>query len=148
MDSLIAKHKNLIQALKTLQEAIENCSNIKIHQSESLTFMDNTKLYIALRDSSIQRFEFCVDLFWKYLKKYLEDKGTSSLEVNSPKTTIKTACKAGLLEEDDAELALKMIEGRNLTSHIYKDEFAEKISSSIASYYILMQKYAEKIVPY
>ena len=147
MNNMVLRNQRLTELLNTLEEALVYFDTIQIYQHISLSFMSNVQLKAALRDSLRYRFGLCTDLFLNYLKKYLEEEGMLKIEINFPKVVIKTACKAGLLEEDDAELAIKMIGGRNLTSHIYKDEFAEKLSFSIESYYKLMQKYAEKILP-
>ncbi len=75
-----------------------------------------------IRDSAIQRFEFTFELAWKLLKRYLSLQG---LEARSPRESIRGAFEVGLLPEDEGWLA--MIELRNLTSHTYDEEVAERI---------------------
>jgi len=147
MDELKIKHKNLENALKTLSEALEDLEQLELQKDTPNLFSGYNKLYKSLRDSLIQRFEYSVDLFWKYLKKHQENMGVPILEINSPKSALRTACRNSLLTEDDTELTLKMIDSRNLTSHVYKEEFAEILLQQIPRYYQVMKKYLDKIYP-
>ena len=83
------------------------------------------------KDGVIQRFEFTFELLWKTLKIILEYKG---IEVRSPRSAIKEAFKAGLIEDD--EIFLDMLEDRNLTSHIYDEETSEEIFERIKKVYV------------
>lgn len=75
-----------------------------------------------VRDSSIQRFEFTFELFWKGLKAYAEESG---LEAYSPRDSLRTAFQLGLIEEHSDWF--QMLEDRNLTSHTYNEVTAERI---------------------
>lgn len=79
-----------------------------------------------VRDSAIQRFEFCFELAWKVLQSYLEVQG---LEARSPRAAIRGAFQVGLLPEDSKWL--EMLELRNLTSHSYDEALAEKIYATL-----------------
>lgn len=79
-----------------------------------------------VRDSAIQRFEFCFELAWKVLQPYLEREG---LEARSPRSAIRAAFQVGLLP-DDAQW-LEMLELRNLKSHAYDEALAEKIYAAL-----------------
>ena len=83
------------------------------------------------KDGVIQRFEFTFELLWKTLRIILEYKG---IEVRSPRSAIKEAFKAGLIEDD--EILLDMLEDRNLSSHIYSEEIAEQIFKRIEKAYV------------
>lgn len=76
-----------------------------------------------IRDSAIQRFEFTFDLAWKSLKDYIRE--VHGLECASPKSCIRLAFSLGLIEHD--EYWLKICDFRNLTSHTYNEDLAEKI---------------------
>lgn len=78
------------------------------------------------RDASIQRFEFCVELAWKTAKKRM---GTSS---TAPKVVIREMAQAGLI--DSPETWFKYLEGRNLSSHTYREALAEEIYSLAVSF--------------
>ncbi len=92
-----------------------------------------------VRDSAIQRFEFTFELMWKTLKAHLEGQGVI---VYSPRESIKGAYQIGLIEEDATWL--QMIELRNLTTHTYNEEIADRIYEALpgilASYRSLLIK--------
>jgi nucleotidyltransferase substrate binding protein (TIGR01987 family) len=72
-----------------------------------------------IRDSVIQRFEFCVELAWKTTKKMM---GTAT---PAPKDVIREMGQAGYI--DNVELWLRAIDMRNLSSHTYKEDLAEQV---------------------
>ncbi len=84
-------------------------------------------------DACIQRFEFSVELFWKFLRRVLEGKG---LVVLYPKEVIREAYAGGLI--DNEALWLGMLQDRNLTSHSYNEELADEIFEHIPAYYHAM----------
>jgi nucleotidyltransferase substrate binding protein (TIGR01987 family) len=131
MGKLKLKSDQLFDALARLEESVANLKNFKKHPS-SIAFME---------------FEFCVDLFWKYVKRYLLEETKQTVEINAPKPVIRAACKAKLISEQDAEKILEMIDDRNKSSHIYKEEIADQISVNTSQYYALMKQYAEKLSP-
>ena len=81
--------------------------------------------YYFFRDSTIQRFEFTVECFWKTLKNFLLKK--EGIACNSPKSCIKYFFKTDYISEELAKELMKMIDDRNLTSHTYHEEIAEII---------------------
>lgn len=81
-------------------------------------------------DATIQRFEFCVELTWKVLKKLLQAEGE---EAKTPKQALRKAYAVGWIDEEDVWPA--MIKDRNLTSHTYQEELARKIYTHIHTYY-------------
>ena len=101
MLSMAATQQEYIKALNALQYAL------------SLPRDDIT------RDASIQRFEFCVELAWKSARKLM---GTAS---TTPKQVVREMARAGLI--DDVELWLEAIDHRNLTSHTYNEELADRV---------------------
>jgi len=111
----------------------------------ALTIMDNDELEKSLRDSLIQRFEFCAELFWKTLRRYEEEKLGLLVEANAPRPVIMAACKARVISEDDTERFLELIKSRNFTSHIYKEEVADRMSVLIPGFYLVMKKYADTL---
>lgn len=79
------------------------------------------------RDSAIQRFEFTLDLSWKALKTFLEEK--YGVVCASPKGCFREAFKQELIDYN--EIWLKMVDWRNETVHTYREEFAEKLYNSL-----------------
>ncbi|MDY3905206.1 MAG: nucleotidyltransferase substrate binding protein [Lawsonibacter sp.] len=82
------------------------------------------------RDGLIQRFEFTVELAWKSLKEYLEDQGMV-LSIASPRGILKEAFAAGVIS--DAKQWNDILTARNLTSHVYDEETAERIAKQICA---------------
>lgn len=76
-----------------------------------------------VRDSAIQRFEFTLDLSWKTVKAFLEEK--KGIVCASPKECFREAYRQGIIgyEED----WLKLVDMRNETVHTYNEEIAERI---------------------
>lgn len=79
-----------------------------------------------IRDSVIQRFEFCWELAWKTLRLKLEAEGVL---VSTPRETWQQALQAGLIEGGNAwsEAQRK----RNLTSHTYDEKLADEVYSYV-----------------
>ncbi len=73
------------------------------------------------RDAAIQRFEFCVELAWKYAKKLM---GTPT---TAPKQIVREMAQNHFIQ--DAKLWLEAIEKRNLSSHTYNEDLAEEVYS-------------------
>jgi len=139
-------NNQFLLALASLKEAVDNFGKVD-EIAQQVDVIQPESLYRTLRDSMIQRFEFTTDLFWKYLKRYLEDAMKIDLEFNAPKPVAREACRAKVVSESDTQKILQMITDRNMSSHIYKEEIADIISSRIPEYYGLMFQYAQKLVP-
>jgi nucleotidyltransferase substrate binding protein (TIGR01987 family) len=82
------------------------------------------------RAGVIQAFEFTFEATWKLLR-YVADR--EGLGAESPRRAVVAAYKLGIIE--DETLWLDMMSDRNLTSHIYHPEVAERIFVAIATRY-------------
>jgi nucleotidyltransferase substrate binding protein (TIGR01987 family) len=142
MGKIDLKTTQLLDALDRLEESVVDFEKIKEKTEKNSN--EDERLYRTYRDSMIQRFKLCADLFWKYLKRYLVEELQQKIDINAPKPVIRTACKAKLLSEEDAESAIKMIKYRNMSSHIYKEEMADRIASKISGYLSLMNRSARR----
>lgn len=107
MSKIKIKLSNFKKALQRLKEAAE----------EFQKDVSND----VIRDGVIQRFEFTYELAWKTTKDYLESIGI--VDKNSPKAVFKEAYGQKLLGHE--ENWLLMLNDRNMTSHVYKEEMAE-----------------------
>ena len=87
-----------------------------------------------LTDATIQRFEFCIELFWKTFRHLLALEGR---ETFSPKESLQAAYQLGWIQDEQAWLS--MLKDRNLTSHTYNEQLAEQIVQHIKLYYPEMQ---------
>ena len=79
-----------------------------------------------IRDSVIQRFEFCWELAWKVLKLRLEQLGVEAL---NPRDTFRAALGAGLIRDGNAWTEVQ--KKRNLTSHTYDEALADEVYAFI-----------------
>ena len=90
-----------------------------------------------IRDSVIQRFEFCIELAWKTSKKMM---GTST---TAPKQVIREMAQNGLIE--DVQIWLKAIDERNNSSQTYNEELAQKVFQFIVSFFPYLEKLSSKL---
>jgi len=75
-----------------------------------------------IRDSVIQRFEFCWELAWKMLRLRLAYLGVEAL---NPRDTFREALQSGLIDDGNAWTELQRM--RNLTSHTYDEKLADQV---------------------
>lgn len=111
------RFQNYRQALQTLSEAIELAKQRPLSKLE--------------KQGLIQGFEFTHELGWNVLKDFLESKGYTGL-IGS-RDSSRLAFKNGLIA--DGEAWMDMIKDRNLTSHTYNLELAERMVQDIAQRY-------------
>ena len=119
MDRLHEKYEQFEAAVSRLWEALED------YRSTPLS---------SVRDGVIQRFEFCAELAWKTMREYLLDQGYT--EINSPKAVIRQAFAYGMIE--DADGWVRLMNDRNLTSHVYDEKTAEEIFRRIETVYLAL----------
>ena len=95
----------------------------------------------------IKAFEYTYELAWTSLKDFLEFQGFEGL-IGS-RDTLREAFRQDLLS--DGEVWMDMLQSRNMTSHSYNEETANKISNIvITKYYSLFlaleKKLASKLI--
>ena len=83
------------------------------------------------RAGIIQFFEMTFELAWKVLKDYLE---AQEYLVKSPRETVKQAFQIGLI--DNGHVWMDAISNRNLTTHTYDEELANKMTNEIITMYL------------
>ncbi|WP_318618018.1 HI0074 family nucleotidyltransferase substrate-binding subunit [Sporosarcina sp. YIM B06819] len=91
------------------------------------------------RDALIQRFEFTFEASWKAAKQYLYD--IEGIDIGSPKGVIRGCREITLFDDEEAILALQMVNDRNLTVHTYNEEVAIKIQMNIKTYFPLLSNW-------
>ena len=133
-----AVHKALISLHKAISHYEKACGLSSCSNFCQEIFYDKTELIRTTRDSMIQRFEYSIDITWKYLKAHLEDVEKVALDAKSPRSVFKALCSARILSEQETESALEMLDARNATSHMYKEEQAELLAAKINDYYKLL----------
>ncbi|MEG2918228.1 MAG: nucleotidyltransferase substrate binding protein [Clostridium sp.] len=83
------------------------------------------------RAGIIQFFEMSFELAWKVLKDYLE---SQEYEIKSPRETIKMAFQIGII--DNGHVWIDALADRNLTTHTYDEELANKMIEEILDLYL------------
>jgi nucleotidyltransferase substrate binding protein (TIGR01987 family) len=126
--------------VERLQQRLKVADQALITLKEVLAIGNPSKIE---RDASIQRFECTFEAVWKVTKQYLLD--VEGLDIGSPKGVIRSSLAVALLNEEEATLALEMVDDRNQTVHTYNEALAEKIYSRIPGYAELMGKWLERI---
>jgi nucleotidyltransferase substrate binding protein (TIGR01987 family) len=88
-----------------------------------------------VHDAAIQRFEFCIELFWEIFRKIGEAEGRTP---TSQKGVVRMAHALDLI--DNMGIWLAMAENRNQTSHTYTSTLTKEIYDYIPFYYRVMRK--------
>jgi nucleotidyltransferase substrate binding protein (TIGR01987 family) len=107
----------------TLEELRKASNSLDIAQSLLKDALEHNQHHIelhkALRDSCIQRFEFCVELSWKISMKVL------GLNTKSPNLAIREMAQNNLIE--NPEMWFEFLLARNKTSHTYNEDIAKQV---------------------
>lgn len=90
----------------------------------------------SIKNGQIQKFEYCTELTWKIVKRFLYL--FAGLDTNSPKEAIKYLFTTKYVNQKDYEALMAMIEDRNMLSHIYRQEYFNKI-------YVKLKEYSERM---
>jgi len=104
----------------TKLEAIIKQFEMAFFRLKEVLSMEKTAV---IRDSAIQRFEFTLDLSWKALKSYLEER--KGIICASPKECFREAYKQGIISYD--EEWIDIVDMRNETTHTYNEKTAQKV---------------------
>lgn len=75
-----------------------------------------------VRDSVIQRFEFCFELCWKLAKNYNAAQGKATF---TPKDSFRVGAQVGII--DNPEVWFEYLKARSLASHTYNEATSEKV---------------------
>lgn len=144
MDKITHKYEQLTAALKTLEKAITVFRELETRGQSFNPHVDYVDEYRTYRDSIIQRFEYTIDLFWKYLRTYLET-AQVPLTLKTPSEIIRSSFASGVISEDEARQVLEMLKSRNTTSHVYVEEVAEQLAHIIPGCYALLEKIIQRL---
>ena len=106
------KKKSLELNLSPFEKALRSLTEVFKEPQNAIT-----------RDAAIQRFEYTFELSWKVLKRYL--KINNNLDIFNVKDIFREGGKQGLIEK--VEKWFEYLEARNLTSHTYDENIAEKV---------------------
>jgi nucleotidyltransferase substrate binding protein (TIGR01987 family) len=128
--------------LKKFNDFVASLEKLKEAHKKTIANTANSE-YFFFRDSSIQRFEFTVEIFWKLLKNILQD--NEGIFCNSPKSCVREFFALGYIKESNTKILLEMFDDRNLTSHTYHEEIAEIIFLKFENYINNLEYFLEEI---
>ncbi len=106
------------------KQRFQNFEKAFLKLKEAIEVIDPNELE---RNGIVQRFEFTLDLSWKVMKDYLEEKGFSFKP--SPKDTFRQAQESALI--DYAQELIDGLDIRNELSHDYNGEKFEKSETEL-----------------
>lgn len=115
--------------LSNLKESLKDAND----RLKEVLKMEKTQV---IQDASIQRFEFCFELSWKLMQAYSRDQG---FDCNSPRSCIREAGKLEIV--DDVEKWFLFLNSRNLVTHVYDEEMANKIFQEIKGFPDVVDKF-------
>ena len=107
------RFQNYKKALVTMKNAVELSAEQELSDLE--------------KQGVIKGFEFTFELAWNVMRDYLEDQGIAGID--GSRNTIRHAFKNGLIE--DGEKWIEIVNARNISSHTYNEEVAEKLLNKI-----------------
>jgi len=122
---LIYNLENYNRALLSLESNIKKIKNMN----------ENMEDFDIYRDSTIQRFEYSIELSKKLMANYIE---AIDKRVHGQKIIIKKAYEFELI---DNEIWFEMIDDRNITSHEYSEKLAQELLYKIYNYAIELRKF-------
>lgn len=79
-------------------------------------------------------FEICFEQSWKAMKELLEYSGYSEARMGSPRSILKLAYQAGMI--NDEALWLQVLQARNDVTHSYNEEIDKRIISDCKEKYL------------
>lgn len=100
-------------------------------------------LTIPERDGAILRLVSTFEAIWKAAALLLEAR--EGLGVRSPKEVIRGSRQTKLLEDDDAEEAIRIAD-RNLTVHMYKREIGESLAERLAGHTAVLRRWLDALL--
>ncbi len=92
------------------------------------------------KNATIQSFEVCFELSWKLMQETIRLQG---LEAVSPKNSIRTAAQIGII--DNPSQWIDFSDERNLTTHTYNEDLAEKVYQDAKKFLPEVEKLLEKV---
>lgn len=122
--------------METLRLRLEEARRAFDAFTEAVTLRDPAPL---ARDAAIMRFVFTTEAVWKAARQLLD--AIDGIDVGSPKGAIRALRRIGVLADDEAERAIKMIELRNLVVHVYKEQMAIAVWEQLPAFEPLLRSW-------
>lgn len=97
----------------------------------------------GVKNGQVQKFQYCSELLWKTVKVFLEEK--HGMIVTSPKNIYRELFKNSYIDEEQFEKLIQIVDDRNSLSHIYNENYFEKVHKNLPGHLELMKLILEKI---
>lgn len=120
-----------------IKNSIANLGKALQRLDEALAIKEPNEITI---DGSIQRFEFCIELLWKCIRRILVSEG---IETKTPKETMRQAFHVGWLKNEETWLAL--LNARNQSSHLYDHEISREVYEKVKKHFPEMKSLYEDL---
>lgn len=106
---------------------------------QGLLRIDDMPTDELMRDGIIQRFEYTMDLSWKFIQRYLKEIAQiDEFTLRTKKDLFREAARLGLIT--DAETWIGHYEARNETSHTYNSDVAQAVFSRAKLFVVDVQQ--------
>lgn len=139
MERLSLRLQTALAALETLRDALAALETEDAPAPEGAPPLDKLRQKTIERDAVILRFQYTFETVWKAAKAYLDV--IEGVDAASPKAVIRQCRLSGVLDEQDAALALRMADARNLTAHTYNEALASEIQANCRPFASLMGRW-------
>ncbi|GMO59365.1 MAG: hypothetical protein Ta2D_05080 [Rickettsiales bacterium] len=111
-------------SLERLEKALKSL-NVAVNSKNDAEYLK--------RDSTIKRFEYTFETFWKTLKRYMLKEGIAEDDLKTPRMIFNIAFQINLI--NNQKIWLEMQEDRNITSHIYNEDEINIVYKNIVEKY-------------
>lgn len=115
------------------QQRFEYYQNALKRLTKDAALTETRELSDLEKQGLIQGFEYTHELAWKVMKDYFIGKGEN--KVHGSRDATRLAFKNELIIE--GEVWMEMINDRNLSSHTYKEDIVEKITTNLLELYMI-----------
>ncbi len=112
-------------------QRFRNYQKALIQLNKAVSLFEQRGLSNLEKEGWIQRFEFTHELAWNVMQDFLKDKGDD--KIYGSKDATRLAFNKDIIE--NGQIWMDMIKDRNLSSHVYKEEIMEKVTSHILNSY-------------
>lgn len=137
MEKLAKKYENLVKIHRALALSIERYHKALIDQSIDIDTREER------RDSLIKRFELTYDLLWKYLREYIII--VNGVTADAPRKVFQQCLSLGLTSGLETEELIDLIEDRNLTTHVYDIDLANRVAVEIQKHHDVINAIIKKV---
>jgi nucleotidyltransferase substrate binding protein (TIGR01987 family) len=137
VEKLATKYKNLVKVHRALATSIERYRKAFADEKIDIDTKEER------RDSLIKRFELTYDLLWKYLREYLIFIGGGTAD--SPRKVFQECLSLGLSNDAETKELIRLIEDRNLTTHVYDEDLANRVAADIQKHHDVIDVIIKKV---